>query len=264
MSQIRASIRLFIFLVILGFLVLVYLVGFLLLSVAARLSNAQLSFTRRRIRWRQLIVKWWSRGSLRILGIQAKFSGDPPKPPFCLVSNHLSYLDVIVFQAQTGCVLISKSEVAKWPFIGKLSSLFGTIFIDRRRMQDVRRVSELIHNALRVGEGVVFFPEGTTTNGQQVGTFKSSLLHDFATASYPVHFASISYSSSVVNASNVLCWWDDIPLLTHLWGVFKTKSSTALLHFGNTPIINSDRKQLAALLQESVTKIFTRTDVHSS
>ncbi|MDA1028565.1 MAG: lysophospholipid acyltransferase family protein [Bacteroidetes bacterium] len=249
MTALRASVRLIAFLLFLMVSVILYLLG-----------NLPIAFSRPlRIRWRQFMTKNWARITLRILNIKMTTSGYPPKPPFCLISNHLSYLDAVLFQAQTGCVLVSKSEVANWPFIGILSKLVGTIFIDRNRSQDVLRVNEKLEKAIQEGEGIVFFPEGTTTDGQAVGPFKSSLLHGFAMSAYPVHFAAVSYSTPFADASSALCWWNDVSFVHHFWSVLKIKSSSAFLRFGPTPIVDSDRKNLANELKKKVSMIFTKT-----
>lgn len=249
MTALKAPVRLIAFLLFLMVSVILYLLG-----------NLPIPFSRqRRMRWRQFSTKNWARITLRILNIKMTTSGHPPKPPFCLTSNHLSYLDAVLFQALTGCVLVSKSEVANWPLFGMLSKLVGTIFIDRNRSQDVLRVNGKLGKALQEGEGIVFFPEGTTTDGQAVGPFKSSLLHSFAMSAYPVHFAAVSYSTHFADASLALCWWNDVPFVHHFWGVLKIKSSSAFLRFGPAPILDSDRKNLAIELERSVSMIFTKT-----
>ncbi len=200
-----------------------------------------------KIWWTAKFRKKWGVTTLKILGIKTNIIGVPPKPPFFLVSNHLSYVDVWVLFSQLDCTFIAKSEVRNWPVIGFVLETSGMIFVDRERRGDVKRVNEEISKHLTDSQGVVLFPEGTTSVGAEVLPFKSSLFQYPAVEKLPVHCASITYSAAkgAPSAHKTICWWDDTPFFKHIFYLFVMKECSATVTFNNETIINSNRKKLA-------------------
>ena len=90
------------------------------------------------------------------------------------VSNHVSYLDVFVLGSMVKGAFVAKSEVASWPVFGKLARLQNTLFLERNPRRSAEQVQTL-KNHLTHNGSVIMFPEGTSTNGTVVGTFRSSL-----------------------------------------------------------------------------------------
>ena len=115
------------------------------------------SSTRARVRWRALMLRRWAKATALLLNIHVTPHGAPPRPPFFLVANHLSYADIIVLASQVDCSFIAKSDVAGWPVIGLLCRCVGTIFIDRTNRRDIARVNAQAGRALAEGRGVVLF-----------------------------------------------------------------------------------------------------------
>jgi len=220
----------------------VYGIGLVVVGASKRTS----------IRLRMFLVRVWGHISSRVIGMKIQVEGPIPKAPLCLVSNHLSYIDILVFQRLTGSVLISKSEVANWPLIGQLGRICGTIFIDRKRIRDVVRVSAELKSRLELGDSIVFFPEATSTNGSAILPFKSSLLNYFSEVSYPVHYASIRYHSSQFDVSNGVCWWGDMTFGPHIWQLLQRPSFTCRIKFGKEPVTDSDRKVLTQTLHDKI------------
>jgi len=242
MITIRAATRIIVLLFWTMFVLLIYWIGLVPILFSER----------KRVQYRRFFVKYWGVFTSKIIGMRLHVRGTPPNPPCCLVSNHLSYIDVLVFQAASGSILLSKMEVKSWPFIGLLSKVTGTLFIDRSKRLDVIRVSDDIQNRLTLGESVVFFPEGTSSDGSQVGPFKSSLLNYFAVASYPVHFATIRYSSPSFDVSTKVCWWGDMLFAPHFWSLMKQPSFDCFLTFGEFPVTDPNRKALTTTLRERI------------
>jgi 1-acyl-sn-glycerol-3-phosphate acyltransferase len=214
-------------------------------------------------RWRTAIFCLLARGLMQALGVRLRVKGHRPRSPFFLVSNHLSYLDVIVLASQFECSFVAKSEIARWPLIGRLSRGLNTIFIDRRRRRDILRVNHVIEQNLHHGRSVVLFPEGTTTPGEQVLPFKSSLLEPAIRTAIPVAFASLSYrvNASSTPASESVCWWGEMNLLPHLLRLFALPEIEATLVYGKAPVAAVSRKLLAKQLHREVSEIFIPVEI---
>jgi len=208
--------------------------------------------------WRGFIACKCARAAAAILGINIAASGSPPALPFLLVSNHLSYVDVVVFGSLLDCVFVARGDAARWPVIGPLCRAAGSIFVDREKRKDVARVNCLIEQALRDGRGVVLFAEGTSTPGDIVLPFKSSLLEQAARASFPVSYASITYRTREGDepAHMSVCWWGDMTFFKHLIGLLYVKKVDATVVFGSQTIQAGNRKVLAERLWASVTDLF--------
>jgi 1-acyl-sn-glycerol-3-phosphate acyltransferase len=184
--------------------------------------------------------------------------GDPPRPPFFLVTNHLSYVDIIAYAACLGCVFISRGDVADWPGIGSLARGVGTIFINREKLQDIPRVIGEINQALNEGLGVVLFPEGGSGAGDRVLPFHPSLLDPAAKANYPVSYAAISYLTGPDEPPAYLAinWWEDVTFAQHARELLKLSRFEAVITFGSHAIRSDDRKALAKSLWSAVNDQF--------
>lgn len=122
-------------------------------------------------------MQWWLGRVTRILNIEVQVQGQIPhekEGAVLLVSNHVSWVDIPLIGGVTPISFLSKAEVAKWPLIGTLASKVGTLFI-RRGSGDTDSVSKTIADTLRRNRSVLFFPEGTTTDGNSVKRFHSKL-----------------------------------------------------------------------------------------
>jgi 1-acyl-sn-glycerol-3-phosphate acyltransferase len=215
-------------------------------------------FIPNKIFWRQMAFQSWARAFARIAGMKIEVVGKPPQPPFFLVSNHLSYVDIPTLRAVTNGVFVAKGEIAGWFLAGKIVSDMGTIFINRQSRRDIPRAGRKIIERLNAGEGVIVFPEGTSTKGESVQPFNSSFLEFAAQTDLPVSYASISYQTpdGELRASDAVCWWEDISFGAHLWRLFQVREFKAIINFGDDPVQNPNRKELARKLQEKVRENF--------
>jgi 1-acyl-sn-glycerol-3-phosphate acyltransferase len=180
--------------------------------------------------------------------------GAVPRPPFFLVSNHLSYLDIVVFAAHAPARFVAKREVRGWPGIGFLAGTMGTIFVDRTVRRDALRVTDQLAAAIEAGEGVVLFAEATSSAGHSVLPFRSALLDWAARAGCPVHYAAVGYRTppGAPPAQESVCWWGDMEFGSHLLALAGLPAIAATLRFGGEPINHHDRKRLASELHEAV------------
>ena len=114
----------------------------------------------RRRSFRYRLFRTWARSLVRICGIELLVDGTPPRAPFFLVTNHLSYVDILVLSSLVDCVYVARGDLKRWPLVGRLSRSVEIIFVDRDRRSDVNRVNRCIERSLESGESVVLFAEG--------------------------------------------------------------------------------------------------------
>ncbi|WP_022956278.1 lysophospholipid acyltransferase family protein [Perlucidibaca piscinae] len=125
-------------------------------------------------RWQQPLVTWWLRRLTSSLQLRISVQGEPVEEPALWISNHVSWMDIPVLGGVRRLHFLSKAEVAEWPLIGLLAKVAGTLFI-RRGSGDSALVSAQMAEAIGEGKRVLFFPEGTTTDGHTVKRFFAKL-----------------------------------------------------------------------------------------
>src|SRR4051794_14189975 len=201
---------------------------------------------RPRRRFRERLFRGTCRALLRLLRAEVRVVGPPPSPPFLLAANHLSYVDVLVLASRMPMRFVAKAEVRRWPLLGPLCRGFGTLFIDRSDRRDIPRVLAEIERALDRGEGIILFPEGTSSSGESVLPFRSPLLALPARLGRPVHAAALRYDPPSV------AWWGERSLAPHFLDLFRLKRIEASVDFAPEPVIDGDRKRLAERLREAV------------
>ena len=174
----------------------------------------------------------------------------------------MSYLDIVPLYLNLRCTFVAKKEVRSWPVVGFMVKAVGVIFIDRTKRGDVKRVNELLNQSLNEYQGMIVFPEGTSSGGRQVLPFHSSLLQLPATANQPVHYCSLYYETGVGDApaNDSVCFYgarESFP--QHVWKFAKTRSIYCEINFGPSPVQSTDRKKLADTLHHKIDGIFRPT-----
>ncbi len=211
--------------------------------------------------WRRVrsgIMRRWGQACLAALGCRVTVRGAPPRPPSLLVSNHVSYVDILVLAAHSPARFVSKSEVGGWPLAGWVCRTVDILFVDRGRRRDVTRVGDQIAEALEAGDPVILFAEGTSTPGDAVATLKPSLLAPAAVQELPVHWAVLRYETPDDEDPAFLsvAWWGDMPLTPHAPELLTLRRIDAELEFGAEPLHDADRKELARRLRRRMTAAF--------
>jgi 1-acyl-sn-glycerol-3-phosphate acyltransferase len=244
MKLLRATIRLMALCCVTGFYYLRWLAGVPFLFMSPR----------RTLGWRNRNFSDWARALASIMGLSIQVRNTPPVGPFLLIANHLSYVDIVVLGSQLNCAFVAKSEVARWPILGLISASMNTIFIDRKRNRDLVRAMSTAKATLDHGLGLVVFAEGTSTGGGKPLPFKSSMLDFAARQRMPVHYASIEYQVAPHErpARESVCWWGTMTFPDHLFRLLQLSEFQAHLTFGAQPIVNEDRRLLAAELWSAV------------
>lgn len=199
-------------------------------------------------------LQWCSRRTLRVFAVQVEAQGPRPDSGL-LVSNHLSYLDILVLVSLLPAVFVSKSEVRRWPVFGWFARMAGTLFVDRNRRSDVVRMNAEITRTLAGGNVLVLFPEGTSWNGSEVLPFKSSLLEPAVGTTPPVSVDHLSYALDDGSVPDEVCYWADMTFLPHFLNLMTKRQVHAQVKFAVVPQPERDRKALARQLHAAVTKL---------
>ena len=197
------------------------------------------------------VLHRWSARLLPWLGVSFASQGTMP-PDGLVVSNHLSYLDILVFSAIAPCVFVAKREIKAWPGIGWAATLAGTIYIDRSRPDNTHTIQPQMAAALASGVRVVLFPEGTSSDGRQVLPFRSSLFQPAIANRAPITAACIRYEIEDGDPAVDVYYYGDAVLGPHAAKLFGKGGVTANLQFGAGAKVFTDRKEAARQLYEEV------------
>jgi len=136
---------------------------------------------------REQRVQQWAQRMLTLMGVRLVVQGTPPaRGPVLVVSNHLSWLDILTIHAARHVRFVSKAGVRQWPLVGTLSNGAGSLYIERERRRDALRVVHHMTEALSKGDLIAVFPEGTTSDGSGLLPFHANLLQAAISSGAPV------------------------------------------------------------------------------
>ncbi|MEO8297325.1 MAG: lysophospholipid acyltransferase family protein [Burkholderiales bacterium] len=205
---------------------------------------------------RALQVQQWARGMLRVLGVAWQADGRIAIGPCLLVANHISWLDILVIHAVCPQArFVSKADVKRWPVLGRLVSAAGTLYIERERRRDAMRVVHHVAEALRAGDVVVVFPEGTTSDGYAVLPFHANLLQAAIVIGAPVQPLALTYADARHAVSPAAAYVGDTHLLRSLWSVVCAQGLQARVRVLPTvPSLGLERRVLAQQLHATITR----------
>lgn len=203
-------------------------------------------------------------GILRIIGIRLDIEGGLSDiRPLMVVSNHVSYLDVVVLGAAAPVRFTPKREVGAWPIIGFICRLTQCVFIDRS-IHAVKEGKKNIRETLETGEVVSLFPEATTGDGIHRRDFKPGF---FSLASERVEGKTLWVQPVAIRYTHIhrlpidkmqwplIAWYGDMLLLPHLWQVLSIGGiSVQLTYLPPIEGTGKDRKALAQYCQDAIGK----------
>lgn len=201
--------------------------------------------------------------TLRAMEVSLRLQGACPGRGV-VISNHLGYLDVVAFAALQPCVFVAKAEIRRWPFLGWMTTMAGTVYVERGRGGSAIRAAAGMQAAADAGISVVFFPEGTTSNGVSVLKFHSGLLVQALKEGQPVTAAHLRYrltqdNGPGITVENNVSYWGSIPLLKHIFGLLALRGIEVDVRFAPSPIAFaatvSQRKTLAAEARAAVMEL---------
>lgn len=200
-------------------------------------------------------IEAWAAALLAKLAIKLIVNGKPPKTgPMLLVSNHISWLDILVIHAAGHCRFVSKADIKHWPILGTLTTSAGTLYIERESRRDAMRVVHHMSQALTDGDIVAVFPEGTTGNGVDMLPFHANLLQAAIAVNAPVQPIALSFKDTVTGQiSQAASFVGDETLLGSLWNTLKSCNLAAVATYGVPQLANGrDRRTWAADLSTEI------------
>lgn len=222
---------------------------------------------------------WYHRKVCRILGVRLHIDGSVHPGHVLLVSNHTSWLDIPVLSAVAPVSFVAKSEVGRWPFVSALARLQRTVFVDRTKRIAVGDTASEMNRRLAQGDALVLFAEGTSTDGNRVLPFKSSLfaaakpagkaVADAVPGSVP---ATVVQSVSIVytrlhgvpfgRADRPLVgWYGDMEMQSHAWELLKAGPLDVMIRISDPVPLSAyaDRKELAEQTEGTVREGLVRS-----
>lgn len=172
-----------------------------------------------------------------------------------LVANHLSYLDVLLLAARQPVTFVAKKEVRSWPVLGWFGIMAGTLFIDRSRRSSVMELRPLMGSLLAAGGAVVLFPEGTSSSGRFVLSFKRGLIQPAIDTQAMVTPVGLHYAALRGSVERDVCFWGDMNFAPHFLRLLLCESVRGAACYGVAIRPGGDRKVTGMHLWESVGKL---------
>ena len=218
-------------------------------------------------RW---LPKIWLRWCRRTIGMDVTVAGGSlVEGPALFVSNHISYLDVIAIGSVIDGSFVSRADIRQWPIFGFLATLQRTVFIERNP-RHARKHREELTSRLSSGDRLIFFPEGTSSDGTTILPFKSSLFSaaELEANRRPVPVQPISIAYTRLDGlplgrlmRPLYAWYGDMDFAPHFWqllglGRFKVEIT---VHDAVTLGGFHSRKELARYCERTITNGFSKS-----
>lgn len=204
------------------------------------------------------ITKFVCIWACRVIGLRREVLGTPVRTPGAFVSNHVSWLDIFVLNAGKPLYFVAKSEVRGWSGIGWLARGTGTVFI-RRDRRDAVSQTRLFEDRLMAGHPLLFFPEGTSTDGEQVLPFKTTLFEAFLSARLrdrlSIQPVTLRYTAPRGQDPRYYGWWGDMEFGPNLLQILATprQGKVMVIYHPPQPVAAArGRKDLALRAETAV------------
>jgi 1-acyl-sn-glycerol-3-phosphate acyltransferase len=225
-------------------------------------------------RLQRIVPNLFHRAACAVIGVRITQIGERTREsPALILSNHASWLDIIVLGAIAPVVFVAKSEVANWPLFGWLAKLQRTVFVERERRHKTGDAARAMGDRLLGGDAVVLFPEGTSSDGIRILPFRSALIgsvhhaigdsthHDRVTVQ-PVSLAYMRFGGVPVGRAlrDKVAWYGDVDLVPHLLGVFASGAVDVTVSWGD-PVgygMTANRKEIAREAENAVRRMTAR------
>lgn len=219
-------------------------------------------YPRRTPRERRRIARWWARTLLAILGVRVRATGPLPAvrgENAMIAANHVSWIDIFAIMAVRPARFIAKSEIRAWPAAGWIAERAGTLFVRRARRHDAARINARVHEALAQGDCIGLFPEGTTTRGDELLRFHTSLFEPAVANGAAIHPAAIRYVYADGSPCTAFAYAGETTFLESVARVIAARGAIARIAFA-APIEmrpGIDRREAARLAHERVASLLS-------
>jgi 1-acyl-sn-glycerol-3-phosphate acyltransferase len=221
----------------------------------AGLATTTLVFPLVRPPTRRAIIRRWSGKLLHLLAVESRVHGriDAHRGNLLIVANHISWLDIFVINAHHPSRFVAKAELAAWPLAGRLIRATGTIFVERARRHDTRRVNHHAAQALAAGDVVAVFPEGTTTHGDEVLRFHASLLQPVVETQGHVQPVALRYTDAKGRPTTAPSYVGEESFATSFWRICGERGTIVEVHAA-PPLAarHHDRRTLARAAEAAI------------
>ena len=202
------------------------------------------------------VIQFWCKRLLSIFEVEVELIGAREnlfnQKKYLMVSNHISWLDIIVIQSIKPSIFVAKSDVASWPLFGWVAQMTGTIFIKRDKVSDIKKALKKMKRRL-IKRSVCIFPEGTSTNGRYVLPFKSNLFQSSIDSNKSILPISISYREANAYTDKV-AFIDDMSLIDSIIKIKNENQIKVIVDVMQPIRPRGNRKELASYAHEMIQK----------
>lgn len=203
---------------------------------------------------RERRIRWWSAKMFRMLGMRLETAGAFRPGAKLIVANHISWLDIMaVHAACPEARFVSKAEVRHWPVVSRLVDAARTIYLERDRARDALRVVHHMAEALRAGDTVAIFPEGTVGDGHALLPFHANLLQAAIATTAVVQPVALRFSDALGPVSRAALFTGAITMRQSLWWL--ACGEGVRVHLQVLPAMvtaHADRRALAEHLRDLI------------
>lgn len=186
-----------------------------------------------RLRVRRRWISWILRG----LNVELHWQGDIPREPAILVANHRSWLDPLLILRHVLALPVAKAEMRRWPLLGTAGRLSGIFYVQRESLRDRQRTLEAVAGAVRQGDSILIFPEGTTHGGDTPLPFKKGVFQIAASQGVPIVPVALDF------ADPGDYWLGDDTFVRHFIRRFGHRKIRCRVHIG-PPLRGEDSQTL--------------------
>ncbi|MEM7705589.1 MAG: lysophospholipid acyltransferase family protein [Pseudomonadota bacterium] len=212
-----------------------------------------------RRRWAEGWMAWWSGTMLRIFGFRIEVRGEPAAEPVFILANHMSWADIELIHSQLAAGFVAKAEIARWPLIGFMAKVGGTVFHQRGHSGSQAQVTGALADRLRSGRSVAIFPEGRTGPGRPVLPFHGRMLQAAVETDTPIQPVAITFLRDG-RFTPEIAFGANESFGASLVRLLRQRTTVARIHFLDTRAPDLGRSELARWARSKVAQVVEHDD----